>query len=256
MAAFLARAFRLPAADPAPFRDIADSEFTDDISRLAAARITLGCNPPANDRYCPRDPVTREQMASFLARALELAPRENGRVTDIAGSVHRRSINALSAAGVTKGCNPPANTRYCPRERVTRAQMASFLVRALPDVQPIPTRLLLRPGTWCNRDRTRCSASVVIPAGRSFRVREGWYQTLPYRGGEKSAFQGSDTRFDLSIDGVTVPMQMRMGTSPSQATRDWTYLVPGLPRGTHTLRGVWRWRGKQDLVVTVVVAAT
>ncbi|MFP3915884.1 MAG: choice-of-anchor Q domain-containing protein, partial [Actinomycetota bacterium] len=39
-----------------------------------AADITRGCNPPANDRYCPGDPVTRAQMASFLVRALDLAP--------------------------------------------------------------------------------------------------------------------------------------------------------------------------------------
>ncbi|MGA9595820.1 MAG: hypothetical protein WBV06_06670, partial [Acidimicrobiia bacterium] len=31
-----------------------------------------GCNPPDNTLFCPRDPVTREQMATFLARALHL----------------------------------------------------------------------------------------------------------------------------------------------------------------------------------------
>ncbi|HSJ35985.1 MAG TPA: choice-of-anchor Q domain-containing protein, partial [Acidimicrobiia bacterium] len=34
--------------------------------------ITRGCNPPANDRYCPEEPVERDQMASFLARGLDL----------------------------------------------------------------------------------------------------------------------------------------------------------------------------------------
>ncbi|MDH4307732.1 MAG: S-layer homology domain-containing protein [Acidimicrobiia bacterium] len=40
---------------------------------------------------------------------------------------------ALAAAGVTRGCNPPVNDRFCPAEPVTRGQMAAFLHRALTD---------------------------------------------------------------------------------------------------------------------------
>jgi hypothetical protein len=32
---------------------------------------------------------------------------------------------------VTKGCSPPANTKFCPNNHVTRGQMAAFLHRAL-----------------------------------------------------------------------------------------------------------------------------
>jgi hypothetical protein len=32
------------------------------------AGVTLGCNPPTNDEYCPDDLVTRGQMAAFLKR--------------------------------------------------------------------------------------------------------------------------------------------------------------------------------------------
>ncbi len=55
----------------------------------------------------------------------------NGYFTDDDGTVHEQNINALRAAGITKGCNPPANTRFCPFNNVTRAEMATFLVRAL-----------------------------------------------------------------------------------------------------------------------------
>ncbi len=48
-----------------------DNVFASDIARLAVAGVTRGCNPPANDRFCPEDPVTRGQMAAFLHRALE-----------------------------------------------------------------------------------------------------------------------------------------------------------------------------------------
>jgi len=55
-----------------------DDLFTDDngsvheqnIDRLATADITKGCNPPANDNFCPADLLRRDQAASFLARAL------------------------------------------------------------------------------------------------------------------------------------------------------------------------------------------
>lgn len=38
-------------------------------------------------------------------------------------------ISWLAGSGVTRGCNPPANTRFCPSANVTREQMAAFLKR-------------------------------------------------------------------------------------------------------------------------------
>ena len=46
------------------------------------------------------------------------------------GDTHEANIDALAAAGVTKGCKTDP-LRYCPDQAVTRAQMATFLVRAL-----------------------------------------------------------------------------------------------------------------------------
>ena len=71
-AGLLARAFDLPAAEAAGFADVpADHAFAADIDRIAAARITAGCDTrPA--RYCPHERVTRGQMAAFLARAAGL----------------------------------------------------------------------------------------------------------------------------------------------------------------------------------------
>ena len=40
-------------------------------------------------------------------------------------------IEAIAEIGVTRGCNPPANSRFCPEQGVTRGQMSSFFVRAL-----------------------------------------------------------------------------------------------------------------------------
>ncbi len=132
MAAFLVRALSLPDGGPAGFGDTRGHTFEADIDRLAAAGITKGCNPPANDRFCPDDPVTRGQMAAFVVRALGLSDDGGGnRFVDDDGSVFEADIARLAAAGITKGCNPPANDRYCPDDPVTRGEMATFLTRAL-----------------------------------------------------------------------------------------------------------------------------
>ena len=102
------------------------------IEAIAEAGITFGCNPPDNDLYCPDDPVTRGQMAAFLVRALDLPAGTDAGFTDVeAGSTFEDDINRLAAMDITRGCNPPDNTQFCPDDPVTRGQMAAFLVRGL-----------------------------------------------------------------------------------------------------------------------------
>jgi len=114
------------------FFDDAGSVFTNAIERLGASGITKGCNPPFNDRFCPRESVTRGQMAAFLVRALGYTDNGGGnRFTDDNGHIFENAIDRLAAAQVTLGCNPPTNNRFCPNDRVTRGEMAAFLVRAL-----------------------------------------------------------------------------------------------------------------------------
>jgi uncharacterized protein YbjT (DUF2867 family) len=131
MAAFLVRALELPSASNAGFTDTAASTFADEIDRLAFARITLGCNPPANTQFCPNDPVTRAQMAAFLSRALDLPTGPEDGFVDDDESVFEEDIERLHAAGITAGCNPPTNDRFCPNDNVPQAEMATFLARAL-----------------------------------------------------------------------------------------------------------------------------
>lgn len=132
MAAFLVRALGY-TDDGGGDRFIDDdlSVFEADIDRLGTAGVTKGCNPPVNDWFCPDDSVTRGQMAAFLVRALGYAGGRSDLFTDDDLSVFEADIDRLGAAGVTKGCNPPVNDRFCPTEVVTRGQMAAFLTRAL-----------------------------------------------------------------------------------------------------------------------------
>lgn len=131
MASFLARALNLGEASVEPFADTSGSVHEPAINAIAAAGITTGCNPPNNDNYCPGRQITRGEMASMLARAFNLAPRNDGPFSDLNGSIHAGSINAIADAGIAIGCNPPDNDRFCAADRVTRGQMASFLTRAI-----------------------------------------------------------------------------------------------------------------------------
>jgi hypothetical protein len=125
MAAFLTRALELSRNGPNPFSDVPSGLFEDEIVAIYEAAITQGC---AEARYCPGDPVNRGQMASFIDRAFDLPDTsEHGTFSDVAG-IHADAIDRLAAAGITTGCT---DTEYCPYDVVTRAQMASFIARAL-----------------------------------------------------------------------------------------------------------------------------
>jgi Glycosyl hydrolase family 26/S-layer homology domain len=115
--------------DPLPsfqgtFWDDERSRLSNEIEWLVQNGITVGC---AASRFCPLDPVTRGEMATFLTRAQKLPVPAIDYFTDDTASGHEDSINALREAGVTAGCAPSS---YCPYEETTRAEMASFLVRA------------------------------------------------------------------------------------------------------------------------------
>ena len=106
--------------------------FEADIEWLAGESITQGCNPPTNDMFCPDSHVTRGQMAAFLVRGLGLTDQLDDPFVDDDDSIFEADIEKLAAAGITKGCNPSeGNTKFCPNDKVTRGQMAAFLVRAL-----------------------------------------------------------------------------------------------------------------------------
>jgi glucose/arabinose dehydrogenase len=117
-----------PPCTTAPFADVScSSPFAAWIQELVARGITAGCG---GTRYCPTSPVTREQMAVFMLRALGVtaAGCMSAPFADVpCSSLFAPWIQELVARGITAGCSA---TTYCPRNAVTRAQMAVFLVKA------------------------------------------------------------------------------------------------------------------------------
>ena len=98
------------------------------IELLSSDGITTGCGI---NIYCPENAVTREQMAVFLLRAKHgqdyAPPDATGVFNDVVLSHWSAGwIEQLANEGITLGCG---NNNYCPKDSVTRAQMAVFLVR-------------------------------------------------------------------------------------------------------------------------------
>lgn len=50
---------------------------------------------------------------------------------DTADSPHEEDINLITERGITRGCNPPDNDKFCPERTITRAELAVFLARSL-----------------------------------------------------------------------------------------------------------------------------
>lgn len=141
---------------PAPPAAAQDSGYDDvsgphaeAVAAISEQAITEGCT---EDYYCPDQLIRRDQMASFLARALDLDTSGTTDFSDVPDdNPHAGAIAAISEQGITEGCDAG---QYSPRAAVQRQEMASFLARALDlpatdeawfhDVDGTPTR----PSVW------------------------------------------------------------------------------------------------------------
>jgi subtilisin family serine protease len=137
------------ACDP---RRVPRSEFADTARSTHRAAIECAvwyavAQGTTGSTYSPAGPVTRAQMASFIARLLDRSGTQlpaggAQRFSDVpAGNVHREAINRLAAAGIVQG----QGTTFSPNGLVTRDQMASFLVRAFDYAQAQVRRAALPP---------------------------------------------------------------------------------------------------------------
>ncbi len=116
--------------------DVPANAFSDDDDSVHEHAIDCirwwGVTAGKDGRYAPMAGVTRAQMATFLANAIDtrgeiLPPAARDHFPDDNGSPHEANINRLAAVGIVSG----KAGGYAPDDLVTRAQMATFLVRAL-----------------------------------------------------------------------------------------------------------------------------
>ena len=135
MAAFLLKArhglcYVPPPCTPGKFSDVpCPSTFAAWIEALANEGISGGCG---GGKFCPTDPVRRDQMAVFILKSKYgpsyVPPQCTGKYSDVpCPSAYANWIEQLGTEQITGGCG---GGKYCPASSSTRGQMAVFLVKA------------------------------------------------------------------------------------------------------------------------------
>ena len=130
-----------PTTITPPAAEVPPGEYSDVTGNIHQAAIeALGADglfdrtECAPGRFCPNDALPRWVMAVWLTRALdgqEPAETDFSRFADVGSDQWwAPHVERFADLGVTRGCktNP---LRYCPNTNVTRAQMATFINRAL-----------------------------------------------------------------------------------------------------------------------------
>ncbi len=142
VAALFARVLSLPPAGKDYFNDDDGTTFEAAINKVAAAGITVGCNPGS---FCAEEDLTRAQFATMAVRAIGLAPGGPDAFGDDNGHWAENAIDAFADAGLTKGCT---TNRFCPNRTLTRAEAATFFLRVAHRLEPLGQASLPPPLEW------------------------------------------------------------------------------------------------------------
>ena len=163
----------LTSATPAEPAQAQSPAFTDLDETLHAEAVELVADDGIADgwpdgTFRPRLDVRRDQMATFLARALELdeVPSEFPDVPD--DSPHVDNIGAIADAGITQGFT---DGTYRPRDFVTRGQMATFLAEGF-DLEPGDTSFPDVPEDYVHAE----GISALVSAGITDGYEDGTYR--------------------------------------------------------------------------------
>jgi hypothetical protein len=105
------------------FYDVAGTTHEAGIAAVTTAGIAQGY---ADGTFRPQTALTRGQMATLLANALDLPAGEHD-FTDVAGTTHEAGIAAVTTAGIAQGY---ADGTFRPQAALTRGQMATLLANA------------------------------------------------------------------------------------------------------------------------------
>ncbi|MDJ0954152.1 MAG: hypothetical protein QNJ81_10775 [Acidimicrobiia bacterium] len=146
------------------------SIFEADIEWLASAGVTLGCNPPANDNYCPNEPVTRGQMAAFMHRlavnqvvdAWHASDADNAALFD--GSPISHYNNPIYANELTGlQATPLDSTARTWAEYTILTETGGLLINATAGVMDENSTALAL--FWVQIDDTTCAATTANVEG-------------------------------------------------------------------------------------------
>lgn len=136
--------------------------FSEPIETLAESGVFDGTDC-GHHRFCPNDGLLRWQVAVWLVRLLDgddPTALATGRFRDVPSSVwYAPHVERLFEIGVTTGCG---DNDFCPQGTVTRAQMATFLDRALGLPESQQNRFADVPsGVWYTKPVAALAASGI-----------------------------------------------------------------------------------------------
>lgn len=164
------------------FSDIRNNWAKSYIEKLASKYIIYG---KENSRFAPDDSVTRAQFAVLLVRALGLpGEKYDGRFRDVKGNEWFQANGELMAAakyGIVKG---KENGTFAPNEKITRAQAAMMIERAMT------LSFLNYDFTKLNKNRKVTDFKDVKQIGASSREAvEKVYQAGIFHGNKNGCFE-------------------------------------------------------------------
>ena len=121
-------------------------------------------------------------------------PECEGRFCDEDDSVHQAGIETIAELGITLGCDADNPYRFCPRQVVSRSQMAAFLYRAV--------------GHWTGR---------VPPTGRGVELSDvaldAWYRSYAQWAVSIGAFAAPGGEFDPAAEVARADMAIMMAAA-------------------------------------------
>ena len=229
----------LDGEDPGPvgstrFGDVGGSDrHAAFIERFAELGITMGCRD--GTVFCPEGTVTRAEMAVFLTRAFELPLGPEPGFSDVASDVwYADDVAALAASGITQGCG--GGTMFCPGSDTTRAQMATFLHRALAlpdgDGEGGTTEREADSTACANRDRGVLATLYRSMDGSSWQRDTNWMsdEALGSWYGIQTDTRGCVTHIDLSDNGLkgAIPTDAGMLLSLRVLDLSWNNDISGV----------------------------
>jgi len=171
--------------------------------------------------------------------ALAFASHEGGFEDVPDSNIFHDDIQWMHDADVTRGCNPPENTEFCPTEFLTRQQEAAFFhrydtylrgsieARLLPQECEAGQRAEFDGETWNCADTTTVDGGLDVAMGESFTIADG--ETVPDATATcaegEVAIAGGVNPLDgtlevtTSLDGATATMNVvKTGGDPLEVT--------------------------------------
>lgn len=201
-AKIIVNAFDLAASDSVEkqtFKDLnKSSEYYESITKLAALEVVKGYD---DNTFRPNETVTRGQMAVMIARVLDLKAKGTSPFTDVPeDSSFANAVTALYEAGISKGISA---TEYGVNNKVTRGQLATFIVNALNAQTTSPEPIT--PPSSVTLEEVFNKALAKQQDIKSMKTTMTMTQAIEVNEGKETFKTNSSTK--MSMDVVIDPMQ-------------------------------------------------